>query len=159
MCVLKFFSRLVVSTDVKYRVVSESIPLINDYLGMWFQFQWNFSRKFYRRMKFVSLVEWRGKFPVWWSPIERKFVNITLTFSRFSFRLCLIQFLLQCVPWRCWQMQLPLWYPSRLLSKKINIEVKVCKLVDKDSTVKWNSGFFARWVAVSHSTLSCFALL
>ena len=30
MCVLKCFSRLVVSTDVKYRVVSESIPFIND---------------------------------------------------------------------------------------------------------------------------------
>ena len=30
MCVLKRFSQLVVSTDVKYRVVSESIPFTND---------------------------------------------------------------------------------------------------------------------------------
>ena len=37
MCVLQCFSRLVVSTDVKYRVVSESIPFINDCLGMLFR--------------------------------------------------------------------------------------------------------------------------
>ena len=37
------------STDVKNRVISESIPFINDCLGMWFR-----SLKFHCRMKFVS---------------------------------------------------------------------------------------------------------
>lgn len=49
----EMFSRLVMSTNVTYGVVSESTPLIND-CGFYLR---NFSRKVDRRAKFVGLFD------------------------------------------------------------------------------------------------------
>ena len=83
----EMFSRLVMSTNVTYGVVSESTPLINACVQECGFYLRNFSGKFDRRAKFVGLFNEQVSFLFGGVPLRENVVNIKFSFSRFCFAL------------------------------------------------------------------------